>query len=40
MGIPVGFVFGQSVVCAWSMFYVGRVEWSTGSAATPLWYVP
>ena len=40
MGIPVRFVFGQSVVCVWSIIYVGRVEWNTGSAATLLWYIP
>ena len=40
MGIPVRFVFGQLVVCVWSIIYVGRVEWNTGSAATLLWYIP
>ena len=27
-------------MCVWSIFYVGRFEWNTGSAATLLWYVP
>ena len=36
----VEFVFAQSIVCVWSIIYVGRVEWSTGSAVTVLWYVP
>ena len=27
-------------MCVWSIFYVGRFEWNTGSAATLLWYLP
>ena len=33
-------VWAISNVCVWSIIYVGRVEWNTGSAATLLWYIP